>query len=241
MKPREFSVSKIFIRWLDSAHAAIEGILYAIRTQPHIRFHLAAAFVVLLLCFMIGLTASEFALIALIILLVIVAEMFNSALETAVDLMSPKANELARQAKDMAAGAVLVSSFGALVVGYIILAPYIKKMITGEFQIARHTAENIAILAVISIILIVVMVKVYSGSGRPLRGGFPSGHSAVAFSIWVVVALTSHRLWLNLVVLGLALAVSLSRLHRKIHSLRDIVYGALLGIAVTYILFRIFY
>jgi diacylglycerol kinase (ATP) len=183
----------------------------------------------------------EFALLALITLIVIVAEMFNSALEAAVDLVAPEFRELAGTAKDVAAGAVLISAIGALVIGYLVLGPHIADLFGGNYRIPRHAAGNIAVLAVIMIMLMVILIKAHFGRGYPLRGGFPSGHTAAAFSLWVSILHVTADPWLiGLGFLGAAL-VAASRLRLKIHRWRDVLFGALLGSAVTLVLFRVFY
>jgi diacylglycerol kinase len=131
---------RIFSRWFAAANNAIEGILHAAKTQRHLKFHLLAAFSVLLGCFVIGLDKVEFAIIALITVLVIVAEMFNSALEAVVDLATQEFGTLARTAKDISAGAVLISAIGALVIGYLILGPHLAKIWLGFYHVPRHTA-----------------------------------------------------------------------------------------------------
>ena len=122
---------RIFSRWFDAANNAINGILQAAKTQRHLKFHLLAAFSVLLFCFALGVNKYDFAVIALVTLLVIVAEMFNSALEAAVDLSTRESSELARTAKDIAAGAVLISAVGSLVTAYLILGPHIVRYLAG--------------------------------------------------------------------------------------------------------------
>jgi diacylglycerol kinase (ATP) len=241
ISPRDLPPFKWYIRWVVSANHAIEGILHATRTQRHIRFHLFSAFAILLLCFFIGLRQLEFALIALLIMLVILAEMFNSALEAAVDLASPEASELARIAKDMAAGAVLICVLAAVVVGYIILAPYLRGMLHGVWRLPHHTADHIALLALIITMMITVIIKGYFGSGTPLRGGFPSGHAAVVFSLWFSLIHLTASLALMGGALAVALTVAAQRIRVRVHSLRDVVFGALLGASVTQALFWIFY
>ena len=90
MKRKREPVFKFIINWIESSNNAIEGILQATKTQRHIKFHLFAAFIVLLFCFVIGVEKNEFIIITLITLLVIVSEMFNTALEAIVDITSPK-------------------------------------------------------------------------------------------------------------------------------------------------------
>ena len=230
-----------FNRWFDAANNAMEGILQAAKTQRHIKFHLLAAFSVLLCCFIIGLDKYEFAIIALITIVVIVAEMFNSALEAVVDLTTQEFKILARTAKDIAAGAVLISAIGALVIGYLILGPHLFKIWLGFYQVPRHGAGNIAMLAIIMIMLIVILIKAYFGASHPLRGGFPSGHSAAAFSLWIsFIHVTASPWFIGLGLLG-AIVIAASRLRLKIHTFRDIAYGVLLGSAITLILFKVFF
>jgi diacylglycerol kinase (ATP) len=232
---------RIFSLWFDAANDAINGILQATRTQRHLKFHLLAAFSVLLFSFALGVDKYEFAVIALITLVVIVAEMFNSALEAAVDLAAPEFRELAGTAKDIAAGAVLISAIGALVIGYLILGPHIAGIWQGRYHVPNHSAGNIAVLAVIIIMLVVILIKAHFGRGYPLRGGFPSGHTAAAFSLWVSLLQVTADPWLiGLGLLGTVL-VAASRMRMRIHSWRDVFFGALLGSAITLVLFQVFY
>jgi diacylglycerol kinase (ATP) len=234
-------VIRIFSRWFAAADNAIDGILQAAQTQRHLKFHLLAAFSVLLFCFIMGVGKYDFAIIALITIVVIVAEMFNSALEAVVDLATQEFGTLARIAKDISAGAVLISAIGALVIGFLILGPHISRVWQGHYRIPRHTAGNIAVLAVIMIMLVVIQLKIYFGSSHPLRGGFPSGHTASAFSLWISLLQVTANPWL--VGLGLmgAVLIAVSRLRSKIHTFREVAYGALLGSAITLILFKVFF
>jgi diacylglycerol kinase (ATP) len=232
---------RVFSLWFEAANNAIDGILQAAKTQRHLKFHLLAAFSVLLFCFSVGLDKYEFAVIAMVTLLVIVAEMFNSALEAAVDLATRESNELARTAKDIAAGAVLISAIGALVIAFLILGPHIAVIWRGDYRVPSHAAGNIAVLAVIMIMLVVILIKAHFGRGHPLRGGFPSGHTASAFSLWISLVHVTADPWLIGCGFLAALLAAANRLRLKIHTFRDVFFGALLGAAITLVLFRVFY
>jgi len=240
-KLRNWPVVGLIFHWFESANAATEGILEAARNHRHVKFHLMVAFIVLFGCFLIGVEKFEFIAIALITLLVIVAEMFNSALEVVVDLKSPEKNEKARIAKDIAAGAVLITAVGAVIIGYLILWPYFIRIIHDGFWIAKHYPENIAVLAVIIIMLLVIMLKAYLGKGHPLKGGCPSGHAAVVFSIWISITYISTDLRVWIISLIIALIIASSRLMKRIHSVLDIVLGTAIGILTTMALFWMFY
>ncbi len=166
--------------------------------------------------------------------------MLNSSFEAIVDLLSPEYSEKARIAKDIAAGAVLIAAFGAAVLGYIILFPYLKSLFTGGFSIAKHPKEEIALIAVILVMILVIITKSYFGKGHPLRGGMPSGHSALAFSVWVSVTYITGDFLVSLLCFILAVWIAQSRLAIKIHNPWEVILGALIGALFTFLLYLVF-
>jgi diacylglycerol kinase (ATP) len=226
--------------WLKSANYAIEGILQGAKTQRHLRYHFFSAAFVLFLSYLFGVTRMELVLISLAVIIVIVAEMLNSSFEAIVDLLSPEYSEKARIAKDIAAGAVLIAAFGAAVLGYIILFPYLKSLFTEGFSIAKHPKEEIALIAVILVMILVIITKSYFGKGHPLRGGMPSGHSALAFSVWVSVTYITGDFLVSLLCFILAVWIAQSRLAIKIHNPWEVILGALIGSLFTFLLYLFF-
>ncbi|GFN22510.1 MAG: diacylglycerol kinase family protein [Thermoanaerobacteraceae bacterium] len=103
--------------------AAFTGLLFALRTQSNMAIHLSAAAGALALAYYLKVRDWEWVALVLTITLVLAAEMFNTALEAAVNLYSPQYHPLARVAKDVAAGAVLVTALGAVIVGMLIFLP----------------------------------------------------------------------------------------------------------------------
>jgi diacylglycerol kinase (ATP) len=101
---------------------AYRGLVYAVRTQRNMRFHVVAAAIVLVLSLLVGVSKLELAILVLVIMAVFVTEMLNTALEFAVDLVTREYRPLAKLAKDVSAGAVLVTSVAALAVGYLVLS-----------------------------------------------------------------------------------------------------------------------
>ena len=110
---------------LASFGHALRGIQQLLVTQPNARIHIAATLTVTLLAWTLRISAVEWAVIALTVGMVICAEALNTAIEFVIDLASPEWHELARDAKDVAAAAVLLASLAAVVVGAIIFAPKI--------------------------------------------------------------------------------------------------------------------
>jgi Diacylglycerol kinase len=104
---------------------AAQGIWYAIRTQRNIRVHSGVALVAILLGILLHISTIEFAIIFLTIGAVFIAEMFNTALEFCVDLVSPTYHPLAKHAKDVAAGAVLIAAIIAIIIGLCIFLPHL--------------------------------------------------------------------------------------------------------------------
>lgn len=104
------------------AYAAL-GIKYALFTQRNMKIHFVAALLVLGLATYFKVETIEWLFLLLAITLVIMAEMFNTAIEAVVDLYVQDYHPLARIAKDVAAGAVLVTALGALAVGCIVFLP----------------------------------------------------------------------------------------------------------------------
>jgi diacylglycerol kinase (ATP) len=223
------------LRFIDSVNCAIEGILWAVRSQRHMRAHFLAAAALLLLALYWRVSALDFVALSFAVILVLVTELANTALEVVVDLVSPEFHPLAQRAKDVAAGSVLVASVGAVLAGYVVLSPYVF-----SGAIVLHPVPVPGALPVFSVLVVTILVilaKACLGEGTPLHGGMPSGHAAVAFSVATSIFLSPVGPVVSLLALALAVMVSHSRLLLGIHSLREVLVGALLGSGVTLILY----
>ena len=102
---------------------AFKGVAYATTSQLNFRIHLVATALVLPLGYFLHLSTSEWQWVMLCITIVLVTEIFNTMIETLVDLVSPGFNEKAGRIKDMAAGAVVIAAAFALATGFIIFLP----------------------------------------------------------------------------------------------------------------------
>jgi len=110
-------------RSLVSFRFAGQGLRHLLLTQPNFVIHTLAAVLVVVLAAVLGATAVETGLLTVTIGLVLVCEAFNTALEAAVDLASPEYHGLAKVAKDVASGGVLIAAIVAVIVGLIVLGP----------------------------------------------------------------------------------------------------------------------
>lgn len=210
------------------------------RSEKHMRIHFISAIVVLLAALFLKVTPLEFALLALSILAVLCAEMLNTAIEAVVDLVSPGFHPLAKTAKDTAAGAVLITACGAAIMGYLILAKYVMPRY-GEVLTMFGTVSDMGMLvSILVVVIVVIIVKSVTGSGTPLHGGVPSGHAAVAFAIATAVSLDTRNPLVSLLSISLAIMVSHSRLLMKIHTQREVIFGAGIGTVITLLVLQLF-
>ncbi len=108
---------------------AFSGLWYVLRTQRNARVHVAVALLAIIAGIFLRISAIEFAITFVAISGVFIAEMFNTALEACVDLASPQLHPLAKIAKDVAAGAVLVNAMLAVIIGLCIFGPHLWQLV----------------------------------------------------------------------------------------------------------------
>lgn len=108
---------------------AFEGIFYVFKTQPNFRIHSGATFLVLLASWYLEVTRQDLIILLFTIMLVLITEMLNTAIEAMTDLITLEKRVYAKIAKDVAAGMVLMAAILAVVIGVIIFLPYISKTI----------------------------------------------------------------------------------------------------------------
>lgn len=108
---------------------AIRGVFHAVKTQHNLWIQLFIGSVTIALAYFLSVSVAEWLLIIFAIGLVLMAEIFNSAIELLVDMVSPEYNSQAGKVKDIAAGAVLVSAITAAIIGLIIFIPRLNNFI----------------------------------------------------------------------------------------------------------------
>ena len=222
---------------------AYRGLIYAVRTQRNMRFHVVLAAAVLLGSLLVGVSKLELAVLILVILLVFVTEMFNTAMEFAVDLATREYHPLAKLAKDVSAGAVLVSSIGAVLVGYLILADNLGSLSFDTLDSLRRQPAHLTLVSLGVVTLVVLLGKAITHSPYSFYGGMPSGHAAVAFAAWVaasfVAAESRYAGLVSVITLLMALLVCQSRVENGTHTVYQVAVGAVIGVLVTVALFQL--
>jgi diacylglycerol kinase (ATP) len=228
---------------LESFNFAFEGIIHVLRTQRNMRIHFAAAVIVLVAALAVGVSKLELIALLLAIVFVFITEMINSALEHAIDVATTSFDPLAKLAKDIAAGAVLIATVNAIAIGYLVFSGEIADRSSRLLDRLRDAPAQLTLIALVVTIIIVIAAKAYTGRGTPLRGGLPSGHAAVAFAGWMAATLVigdAHRFLISSLTFIMALLVAQTRVESGIHSALEVTYGGVLGALVTLTVFQLF-
>jgi diacylglycerol kinase (ATP) len=228
---------------IDSFNYAFEGIIHVLRTQRNMRLHFLVAFVVMVVALIVNVTKLELIALLLSIAFVLIAEMLNTAIEAAIDIATTSFDPMAKLAKDIAAGAVLIAAGNAVAVGYLVFSGKVADRSADLIDRLRQAPAELTLAALILTVIIVIGTKAYTGRGTPLRGGLPSGHSALAFAGWIAatyVAGDHHRFLISTIALIMAILVAQTRVESGVHSALEVTYGALIGALATLVVFQVF-
>ncbi|MGQ9706261.1 MAG: diacylglycerol kinase [bacterium] len=219
-------------RLKESFNNAIEGVIYAIRTQRNMKIHIISAVIVLIASALFSISKGELILILLLIGIVFITEMFNTAIELSLNLVVDTLHPVARIIKDVSAGAVLFSSITAIVIGYLIFMPKIKGPMLNIIVRVQQSPEHVALIAIILTVIAVVVTKAFVGRGLPLSGGMPSGHTAVSFCIWAYITLITINPLISILLFIPVMLVAISRIRGGVHSIGEVIAGGLLGLGL---------
>jgi diacylglycerol kinase (ATP) len=226
----------------DSFNYAFEGLIHVLRTQRNMRVHFVAAVIVLVISLVVGVSKIELIALLISIAFVLVVEMINTAIEGAIDVATTSFDPMAKLAKDIAAGAVLLATINAVAVGYLVFSGKVADRSARLLDRVRDAPAELTIVALVVTVIAVIALKAWTGSGTPLRGGLPSGHAAVAFAAWIAatyVAGQHHRFLVSTLALVLALLVAQTRIESGVHSSAEVALGGLLGALTTLVLFQL--
>jgi diacylglycerol kinase (ATP) len=227
---------------LESFNFAFEGIIHVLHTQRNMRVHFAVAVAVLVAGLWIGVSKLELIALLLAIAFVFITEMINSALEQAIDVATTSFDPLAKLAKDIAAGAVLIATVNAVAVGYLVFSHEVANRGSHLLERLRAAPAKLTLIALVVTIVIVIATKAFTGRGTPLRGGLPSGHAAIAFAGWMAATYIvggQHRFLISSIALVMAVLVAQTRIEAGVHSAAEVAYGGALGALVTLVIFQL--
>ena len=233
---------------LDAWKNATNGIIYATTTQRNIKIQLVIAVFVVIISLFFNLSRAEFLCFLFTIILILFAEMCNTAIETVVDLYVDVYHPKAKIAKDVAAGGVVITAINALIVGYFLFFDklsniglnFIKNIVESPIHLAFST---IAIVLIATLALIsIARTNKYKNLNHQFM---PSGFTTLAFAantiIWLVIDKLTNNEAINIVILTLSLVLAIlvaaSRIEAKAHKVSEIIFSACMGIIFVLIIY----
>lgn len=189
-----------------------------------------------------GLTRWEMLMLFFAISLVLVAELFNTAVETVVDMVTDSFHPLAKAAKDISAGAVLIATLNAVLVGLFLFLDEnsLHARLVKLFGAPRLVEpKEVATASFILLLVLILIWKLLGRKGTLLHGGVVSGHAAIASFFATAIYFVSGSAMSAFLAIIVAFLVSQSRVEGRIHTVREVVIGSALGVFVTVLMFAI--
>lgn len=232
---------------IDTFNNAINGLVAAVRSERNMKIHLVAAILVGIAALILDVSKIELAILTICIVMVFVAEFFNTAIEELVDLQTQgRYSKVAKSVKDITAGAVFVSAVSSVLVGYLIMYDKIKDMFLGKpLSINKifKSSSHLTFIAIGLVMILVLLIKgiFYKKRTTHLQGGTVSGHAAMAFALATIGSILAKNFEVSIISFFLAALVGESRIEARIHTLREVIFGAILGVAVSLLLFMRYY
>ena len=228
--------------FIDSWKNAINGIIYATTTQGNMKKQLIIAIIVVIVSLFFNLNRAEFLCFMFTIVLIIFAEMVNTAIETVVDLYVDVYHPKAKIAKDVAAGGVVITAINAIIVAYFLFFDKIADIglnfIENVAKSPSHLAFSVMIIAIITVLALIAYAKTNKHKG--LNHKFiPSGHATIAFAANTIIWILANNAVILVLSLVMAILVSESRIAAKEHKLSEVVFSAGLGTLLVLVAYGI--
>ena len=230
--------------FIEACNNDVNGIIYAATTQRNIKIQLVLAVIVMVLCLFYGLNTTEFLCLVFAVFMVIFAEMINTAIETVVDLFVDVYHPKAKIAKDVAAGAVVLATCNALIVGYFIFfkAENLKAISDSIFNNMVKSPLHLAFVAIILVVIGVIAIKASCSKkkerGQLIKEGFvPSGQSALAFAALTAIWLNSKDIVTFSLALMLSILVAGNRMYNNARTKAEVIFGASMGVLIVLLVY----
>ena len=176
------------------------------------------------------------------IILIIFAEMVNTAIETVVDLYTDLYHPKAKIAKDVAAGGVVITTINAVIVAYFL---FFDKISNIGLQFIRNIANSPIHLAFAAIVIVIIgilalIAMATTNKHKYLNKKFmPSGHAALAFAANTIVWLITDNIVIITLSLVMAILAAESRVESKTHRLSEVVFSSCVGIIAILVIYGI--
>ncbi|EGC83163.1 diacylglycerol kinase [Anaerococcus hydrogenalis] len=238
--PKTRSAGEKFVKGFDYA---FEGLVFAINNEKNMKFHVLTSILVLFISLFLNVSRVEMMFLVFSIAFVISCELLNTSLEQAVNLAGEgKKSKEAKASKDLSAAATFVSALNTIFVAYLVFFDKVANFSSSVVLRISRRPSHLALIAVSIVIISTIFFKgiFYKGHGTAFHGGFVSGHTSISFCLATIGAMRVDEGLLIFIFYGLAIIVAESRFEANIHSLPEIIRGAILGTAIALLIFGVF-
>lgn len=220
---------------LHSFRYALDGLKYAFVTQRNMRIHLLVSVCVLLFSLYLPLTKTEVLILFICIILVLFAELINTVMETIIDMVTEEYHPLAKIAKDVAAGAVLLTAGLAVIVGFNLFFPYFNHLFSDLFRFEKpNYGPGIGFAAILAVNFFFTLI-IKGWLHRLKKQTFePSMTTSIAFGLAALIVSMIQNLLVMILVYILAIMLVVSRYRMKPKFL-PIIFGIMIGTFITFI------
>ena len=224
--------------FFEACKNAVNGIIYGTTTQSNVKKQLVIIAFVMLISLFFNLSKVEFICLIISVVLIIFAEMINTAVETVVDLYTDLYHPKAKIAKDVAAGAVVITALNAVIVAYFLFFDKIGEMGNSIYQTVINSPTYLAFVVVVLIIIIAVALKAAKikdkRNDKQLVISCQSMlASAAVVATWIV---TENLVALSFAVV-LAIMVCMNRVESKERTVIEVILGVMIGILITILMY----
>lgn len=228
--------------FLEAWENAFNGIIYAVTTQGNIKKQLVIAVVVMVISLFFNLSRAEFLCLMFTVILIIIAEMINTAIETVVDLYTDLYHPKAKIAKDVGAGAVVIAAINAVIVAYFLFFDKITDIGLNFIKTVVESPTHLAFVGIFVTIILIVALKAASTTNKHkiIKNNFmPSGQAGLAFAANTMIWISTTNIVVLTLSLVMAILIAEGRVEAKKRTLKEVIVGALLGTAVTLLIYGI--
>ena len=236
----ELSHGQKFLKGFDYAY---EGLVWAINHEKNMKFHLLALAILLVASLFFNLSRVEMITLVFAVCFVLGFELINTSIEQAVNLASAgKYSPFAKASKDLSAAATFIAALNAIFVAYLIFFDKFIDFYNSVFIRITRKPSHLAVITISLVIVVTIFLKglFYQGHGTAFKGGFVSGHTSLAFCASTIGIFLVDDPLVKFMFLILALVVAESRYEANIHSIPEIIRGAILGTSMAMAIFGIF-
>ena len=232
--------------FIQACNNAVNGIVYCATTQTNVKKELILGTIVMILSLFYDFTSAEFLSLTFAVFFVIFAELVNTAIETIVDLVIDVYHPKAKIAKDIGAGAVVLSAVNAVIVAYFLFfkETNLTEVSNSIFSQMIGSSTHLTFVAIILTVIAIIVMKAVVEERRLISGVkstfIPSGQSALAFAILTAIWINSR----DPVIFCLALILSILIVGNRMNDARtigEVIFGAFMGMLVVLMVYGLIF